>query len=89
MSQWLLGMLVSGREAAGVWEGEWHFLLTNGILEGSSLPFAPVENVCGASLKTHWTAEWERFFAGVLCERVAISSWGSAVTFAALGCHAN
>lgn len=69
-------MLVLGREAAGIWEGEWHFVLGSGILEDSSLPFAPVENVCGASLKTHWTTEWERFFAGVLCERVAISSWG-------------
>lgn len=48
------------------------FFLGSGILEGSCLPFAPVENVCGASLKTHWTTEGERF----ICERVAISSWG-------------
>lgn len=55
---------MSGGEAAGIWEGEWYFFLRSGILEGSNLPFAPVENVCGASLKTHWATEWERFLLG-------------------------
>lgn len=55
---------MSGREGAGIWEREWHFFLRSVLLEGSSLPFAPVENVYGASLKAHWTTERERFLLG-------------------------
>lgn len=75
-------MFLSGREAAGIWEGEWRLVFRSSILEGISLRFASVEDVCGASLKIHWTT---KIFVGVLCERVAISSWGFAVIHAALG----
>lgn len=57
-------MFVSGREAAGIWEGEWHLVFRSGILESVSLPFASVEDVCGARLKIHWTTKWKIFLLG-------------------------
>lgn len=55
-------MFPSGREAAGIWEGERRLVLRSGILEGISLRFASAEDVRVASPKIHWTTMWERFF---------------------------
>lgn len=68
LQEWLLRMFLSGGEAAGIWEGngtwfsEWH-------PGGISLPFASVEDACGASLKIHWTTNGEGSLLGSCMSR--------------------